>query len=561
VGAPFEAVPVGTEAATLQSRLEHPAEVREGEPPTITDPVGLFRRLESDGRFHRDTGLGRLFHPGRLGLRENSRADSLHVVIDGNRIAAHVDRVSPLGLRPSGRSRYSVRQAAAHNLAGMSQDLGRLLRGRQGDHRGELHCEWLWRPAADLSEHGGLLDPTAAAWSVHLEARVAGTLDEARLRTALSGVLRRWEMEHDPLEVVECHDESGIDAARARLHRLVVPVSEWPPLRACLARHPDGDVLMLNLNHAAVDGFGAMGVLDRIARAYATGTEAEPPLDFLAFHDLPVRPASAPLSVWGRVQRSLTERLRDQLARPARLAPAPGRDEPGYGFHLVRLSAEDTTSAVDVTRPGTSRNVLMAALHLAVGDWNLEHASPGRQIGVLVPVNLRPPDWPDDVVGNFSVTARISTSRRHRSGPAAALEAVTAQTTRNRRTRTGTALLAALRRAGLLPLWAKQSLVVLQPLTRHGLVDTAMLANLGPVADPPWFGPEAGETADVWFSLPARAPQALCVGAVTVGGRLHLTFRYPHRLFDREAAARFAACYVAQIRSVAASRASREGSS
>jgi NRPS condensation-like uncharacterized protein len=155
--------------------------------------------------------------------------------------------------------------------------------------------------------------------------------------------------------------------------------------------------------------------------------------------------------------------------------------------------------------------------------------------------------WPEDRIGNFSVTARVLTSRRHRSDSAAALRAVTSQTTRNKRSRTGIALLAALDRSGLLPLWSKQSLVVLQPLTRNRLVDTALLANLGWVEKAPWFGDEAGETVHVWFSSPSRAPQMLCVGAVTVSGQLHLVLRYPHRLFDAAAAERFADCLVAEL--------------
>ena len=310
------------EEASLQSRLERPEDGAGrgpqalgggGRPPTITDPVGLLQQLESSGRFQRDTGLGRIFHPGRLTLRESSSTDSLHIVVDGNRVAAHVDRVSPLGRRPPRWFRYSLRRATAHNLARMSHDLVRLLRGRQGDHRCELHCEWMSSPAAGTPEHSGLLDPTA--WCVQLEARVAGRLDERRLRAALSGVLRRGPLEHDPLEVVDCHDEASLNAARARLQRHVVPVTAWPPLRACLTRHPEGDVLMLSLNHAATDGFGAMRILDCIARAYASGAEPDPPLDFLAFHDLPVRPASAPVSGWGRARRRVIERLRDLLAR------------------------------------------------------------------------------------------------------------------------------------------------------------------------------------------------------------------------------------------------------
>jgi hypothetical protein len=38
---------------------------------------------------------------------------------------------------------------------------------------------------------------------------------------------------------------------------------------------------------------------------------------------------------------------------------------------------------------------------------------------------------------------------------------------------------------------------------------------------------------------------------VTVAGRLHLTFRYPHRLFGPDAACRFAECYLRHLRLVA----------
>ncbi|CAN5157933.1 hypothetical protein BH18ACT4_BH18ACT4_06660 [soil metagenome] len=550
--------PAADGGSTLQARLgvvdaDPPgdAAVPATVSPTIEDPVALFRHLESSGRFHRDTGLGRILHPGRVSFRENSSTHSLHIVIEHDRVAAHVDRVSPLGLRPERPPRYSVRRAAAHNVAVVAQDLLRLLRGRQGDHRAGLDCEWVWDASGGVLQASDLLDPTAAAWSVQLEVLVSGALDERRLRDALATVLGGQPVADHVLDVVDCLDDAALESARTRLQSLPVGASEWPPFRVRLARRPGGDVVMLNVNHAASDGLGALRVLRSIARAYSGDIGDDRPLVLHAVNDLPVRPASAPVSVWKGRSRVLIERLRDLLARPALLAAEQARDEPGYGFHLVRLSSEDTQRVVNVERPGTSRNVLMAALHLAIGDWNLQHGAPGRRIGVLVPVNLRPPDWPDEAVGNFSVTARVSTSRRHRANPRSALGAITGQTTRNKRTRTGIALLAALERSGLVPLWAKQSLVVLQPLTGNRLVDTAMLANLGPLEDPPSFGPDAGETTEVWFSAPARAPRALCVGAATWGGRLHRVLWYPHRLFGVDAARRFADCYMTQLRLVA----------
>jgi NRPS condensation-like uncharacterized protein len=545
------------ERESLQSLLaaahEAPAGPGRSDPP-ITDPVALLRDLETSGRFHRDTGFGRVYHPGSISLRENRPNDSLHIVVTDDRIAAHVDRVSPLGIRPQRRTRYSLRRAAAHNLVGAAQDLVALLRGRQGDHRSELDCEWVWEPSRGVPDPADLLDPRASAWSVHFEAQVAGSLDVTRLRAALAETLSSHPMEFDPLRVVECTDDIGLDKVRSELQSEPMTAMEWPPLRARLVHHPDGDILMLNVNHAASDGASGLRILHAIAAAYAGDVGRDPPLDFPTVRNLPVRPASAPVSTLHGRYRVLVERLRDQLARPARLAPVEPGDQPGYGFHLVKLSAVDTRLVVNPDRPGTSRNILLAGLHLAIGEWNLAHGTPGRRVGVLIPTNLRPQEWRHERVGNFSVTARVSTSRRHRAGPASALEAVTTQTTRNKRSRTGVALLEALDRTGLLPLWAKQSQVVIQPLTGNRLVDTAMLANLGRLDEPPSFGPAAGETGDVWFSVPARVPQCLCIGAVTVSGELHLVIRYPHRLFSPDAASRFGDCLVAQILTVGRSR-------
>jgi NRPS condensation-like uncharacterized protein len=545
--------PAGETSATLQSRLEVAAEDPRGSAPdaTIGDPVALLHHLDVSGRFHRDSRFGRLFHRGMVSLRENVAANSLHVSVDGNRVAGHVDRVSPLAVTDGPRSSYSVRRALAHNVAGMVQDLVWLLQGRQGDHRCELDCEWVPREEASRLGELDLLDPRTGAWSVQLEARVSGALEETRLRAALDVTLGGQALRRDCLEVVDCIDDDALEAARARLQGMVVPADARPPLRACLARQDAGDVLMLSLNHAASDGFGALQVLRSIARAYAGDDDPSLPLDFLTTSDLPVRPATRSTPAVARLYSRVIERLRNTLDRPARLAADEPGEQAGCGFHLVSLSTEETRRVAGAKRSRTNTNLLIAALHLAIADWNSRHGAGGRRIGVLVQADLRPPEWHADPVGNFTVTARMSTGRRDRSTPASALRTITAQIARNKRTRTGVALIAALERAGLLALWAKQSIVVLQPLTGNHLVDTTVLCNLGRLDDAPSFGPDAGETVELWFSTPARAPLSLCLGAVTIGGRLHLTFRHPHRLFGPDAARRFADCYLEHLRVVA----------
>ena len=255
--------------STIETQLKVAATVHNADwaTPTVEDPVALLRYLEASNRFHRDAGFGRIYHANSVSLRENVALNSLHVIVEGNRIAAHVDLVSPLGLQ-DGPSRYSLRRATAHNLVGMFQDLLLLLRGRHGDHRCELDCEWVPGKSRRPADHGDLLDPQLTAWSVQMEARVSGSLDESRLRAALVATVGPSPT-HDPLEVVDCADDDALAAARVALQSRPVAVTETPPLRALLVRHPDGDVVMLNVNHAAADGFDSARVLQAIAAAYA----------------------------------------------------------------------------------------------------------------------------------------------------------------------------------------------------------------------------------------------------------------------------------------------------
>ena len=544
------APPASGEGLTLQSALSagrRGRSVRRTLDPDLDDRTALFRELEGSRRFHRDTGIGRIFHPGAVSFRENVRDNSLHITVVDDRVSAHVDRVSPLGIRSERSSRYALGRVALHNVYGMASDLGRLLRGRQGDHRCELDCEWV-STGADGAEAGELpvLDPEASPWSVHLEVRVAGRLDDARMTEAFAGAVP----EADVVSAVVCPDDRALEAARVELQARAVPVTDRAPLRAVLAHHPGGDVLMLNVNHAAADAPGSLQVIDVLGRAYA-GRPSTPSLDFLAARDLPVRPAASRPKSLAQRYRTALESVRDALARPILLRPDGGSDEPGHEFHLVTVDSEDPASLGGVRDRDRDNDVLVAALHLAISVWNADHGAKNGGIAVLVPVDLRNLPWADHVVGNFSVTARISTAPGDRSDPTAALAAVTAQTARNIRTRTGHALIDALDRNGLLPLWARQSVVVLQPLTANHLLDSAVLSYVGRIDEPPSFGADAGDTTELWLSTPARMPHGLSIGAVVLAGRLHLTFRYPRRLFGAEAVRRFAECYVAQLRLVA----------
>lgn len=101
----------------------------------------LMSALEADARFRRDTFLGGIFHPGRTSFREVSPTDSLHVLIQGARVTAHVDEISPLVMGANGTHHYAWRRVVAHNLLVLIGDITRRLRGQQGAQRCDLECE------------------------------------------------------------------------------------------------------------------------------------------------------------------------------------------------------------------------------------------------------------------------------------------------------------------------------------------------------------------------------------------------------------------------------------
>ncbi|MGI9033974.1 MAG: hypothetical protein ACR2HY_09945 [Acidimicrobiales bacterium] len=105
----------------------------------------LAEALADSDRFHRDTSVGAIYHRGKVSFREKTPIDSLHVIVEGNRMSAHIDRISPLKHRPDGTVRYSLGRVLAHNLAGMGGDLGRLVGRRRGQQRCRLECviEWV----------------------------------------------------------------------------------------------------------------------------------------------------------------------------------------------------------------------------------------------------------------------------------------------------------------------------------------------------------------------------------------------------------------------------------
>ncbi|MGI8984534.1 MAG: condensation domain-containing protein [Acidimicrobiales bacterium] len=420
-------------------------------------------------------------------------------------------------------------------------------------------------PFNSIDEAVHLLDTPAEPWSIQLEVRVSGALDEARLRAAVPAGLARHPMARakllparrtdtrwtwaisgtpdvDPLKVVDCADDAELAAQRSALHSLSVPLAESPPLRLRLARHPLGDVLMVNANHAAFDGFGTLQVLRSIAKAYVEEDEPGPTVELSAARDVDRLTRADGAADRARRLRALADKARDLAVPPARLAPQGGSDRPGYGIHQLSVPRLRSPAGATVN------DLLLAALNVAIAGWNTEQGTRCRRIGVLMPVNLRPPEWRSEVVTNFVSESRVSTTPAHRRSSQKLLDAISAQT-RRIKAGEGAALMEILARTARFPLWIKQPLSPFIWMTGNRLVDTAVLSNLGAVDtdDLPRFGREAGDVVGLWFSAPARMPCGLSLGAVTAAGALHLAFRYRYPLWGPAAAADFADRFLTEL--------------
>lgn len=427
-------------------------------------------------------------------------------------------------------------------------------------------------PVDELCFH---LDTERHPWTIELEIRAPGPIDEARLRASVRAAARAhplararlrpyrvtdrqyaWEIgadiHTDPVWMLAAADDAAMARLRADVLSAGVPLDDPPPFRVWLVRRPGGDSLLLAVNHVASDGMGALRLLRSIVRAYAGDADPIDPIDPVAHRD--VVACAGPTGAVERVTRlaGYGASLRHATGRLSRIAVDGGEATAGgYRFGHVRVPAEDLRG-LDAKRftDATINDLLLAALHLAIDDWNADHLTATDRVSVMMPVNLRPQDRWTDTVGNLSLMVSINTKPGDRAEAASLLDAVARQTSRAKRNGTAAVLLEVLGRSGSLPAIAKQVLPMLSPLTGDRLIDTAVLSNLGRLDEcfdfGPGFGPEAGSglATEVWFSPPARMPLGVGIGAVTHGGDLFLSFRACQAQFDAAALDRFAAGYL-----------------
>ncbi|MCW3013861.1 MAG: hypothetical protein JWO02_953 [Solirubrobacterales bacterium] len=410
------------------------------------------------------------------------------------------------------------------------------------------------------------LDRRQEPWVVHLEARMTGRLEPERLAAALAVAVgrhpmsrarvaegrstdrqHRWEILDRlcevPLHLAVCEDDEALAQVRERHFAFSPSLDVAPPFAVLLAHVPGGDALLLNVNHAAADGIGAVRLMRSILRAYAGEDDPMPAVDPLAVRD--VRELAGAASAAERVVRAqaLARHALCQMVPAARVARDGGDARPAYGFEFLSLSPSETAAVADRrTRDATVNDVLIAALAVAITRWNQEHGRAAGRVSISMPVNLRPQMWRTEVVANFASYVTVSLAANEQADLARAIETTSRHTGTIKRDDLSGTVIDLLAGQAMLSVAARRRLQDLIPLSGDVVVDTASLSNLGVLETLPSLG-EAGSVREMWFSPPGRMPLGAAIGVLTVDGRLRVTLRYRHAQFDRDAARAFLRIY------------------
>lgn len=389
--------------------------------------------------------------------------------------------------------------------------------------------------------------------------------------------------------------DADVDAVLTEQLARPCDLTEGPLARFVHLQGRHRDSLVLTVHHAAVDGVGALVLLQEVAAACRRGGASEPTVRGVV--DQPPSP-SAPCAPDGASSASSSSSSSTGSPARAAVGPAPaGRPWDAVVAVLrppvsTRLHTRGATAAVGgrpltagvttrslgsartsallgaSTRGGaTVTDLLVAALHLAVADWNAAHGDDARAVSVTVPVRSRSApdvgtgDGAVGGVGGVRVDATVNrtlqvttwTHATDRVDPTRTVRGVGHQLAAVREASVTPHEPAALGVLALLPERIRARVPALASwVTGDRFVASSRLSNLGSVPVPSLdFG--AARTTRFAFVPPARMPQAVTLGVVGYDGGLEVALRWCRPQLDATEAAAFLDVFVAATDRVACS--------
>ncbi|UGT42575.1 hypothetical protein LTV02_03910 [Nocardia yamanashiensis] len=407
------------------------------------------------------------------------------------------------------------------------------------------------------------LDNAFQPWGIHIEAAVSGRLDSVRLQAAAWAAVRahpmlraelapwratdiryRWRiadtLDSLPLTTVECRDENELAEARIRLLDHSPRLDQPGPFELLLVHAPGGDRLLLNLNHAAADAMSGVRVVYSILRAYGGEPDVVPSFDPLLARD--VRRLLKDGSMTGLVgrARAFVDIARVGTREPCRIVQRGGIDRSGYGFELRRIDVDTMKEAMRRRPAGATVNdLLIGSLAVTMRRWNDKYGGPTGRLSMVMPVNSRPLEWRNEVVGNFAIFTSVNIPESMQSDVLTATTEAARRTSGIKMNRTHGLMRDLLGLLNLLPAALKRWVVREKPLLGGRVADSAVMTNLGRVMPPPVLGGNAGEVTGIWFSSPSHSPNDTALAAVSFGGEMFLSLSYTHTQFDAIAGVEF----------------------
>jgi NRPS condensation-like uncharacterized protein len=317
----------------------------------------------------------------------------------------------------------------------------------------------------------------------------------------------RWETAEPvpaPVRAEACADDYR--------HRVVGPVDPHGPLqvRVRLLRRPSGDVVVVNLAHAAADASGLQTLASQLLREYASPGSVAP-----AEGGIPERD-----TLW-------TRRLAPEVPVPAGMRmidplwPDPfGTSDRPSSFHRDRVSPPvlEAVRATARSLGGTVNDAVMAAYYLAMSDLT-GHRGP---VALFFPVDLR--RYLDDgsrAMSNQATNVSFTLERRPGEGTAEVLSRVVEATALLKAGRIGVAEQVEMD-ATCDPEGRRVHEMVeeMAALQRAGLADI-FVSNPGPFALPDLDG-----LADAYVCYPGGAMPSTCFVTSTFRGRMTVTMGY-----------------------------------
>jgi NRPS condensation-like uncharacterized protein len=321
-----------------------------------------------------------------------------------------------------------------------------------------------------------------------------------------------WELTPEPDVEVVTFAPPGPRAlldARTRALAAAPPLSASPPIRLDVV----DSVLLLTINHTALDGPACLRVLATAAELYG-GRDNAPAAP-------PTRPAEP---------RQEPPDTPAGWSPPARVAHGTPDPSPGNGMLVAELPLPHRPKG----SPYTVNDQLMVTTALTIAHWNREHGARPRPLRITMPVDDRPRDTTMPI-GNGTRLVEVPYAPRELD--------VTDMPALLRRTAERTRALKSLPRpqlghgAALLtspwaPVTARAALTRTLRRAAAPWTSTTLLSNIGRIPYPLDFGDEAGRAHAVWFSAPARMPRGLTVTTASTAGRLHLALRWSKALLS-----------------------------